>query len=26
MWKDDPTFDEFTAQMQVYRHQLDEAA
>jgi hypothetical protein len=26
MWKDDPTFDEFTAQIEVYRHELDEAA
>jgi predicted RNase H-like HicB family nuclease len=26
MWKDDPTFDEFTAQMEAYRQELDKAA
>ena len=26
MWKDDPTFDDFVAQMQAYRRELDEAA
>ncbi len=24
MWKDDPTFDDFVAQMQAYRRELDE--
>jgi len=26
MWKDDPTFDDFVAQMQAYRRELDKAA
>jgi predicted RNase H-like HicB family nuclease len=26
MWKDDPTFDDFIAQMEAYRRELDEVA